>query len=836
MSVIYKRPALSFCIMMITGILAAYLSDSVILVISLFLFISACFFAFERNRGKGFFVPSCMLLFFLFGAFEFLVFNHTRLDLFSCYNGKEVTVRGFVASEPDVKDKKATYVINATAIREGYKGGFSDIKGKILLTTLADTEISLFDYGSELVFEGLLTQPKGVRNPGGFDYRSYLAQKGVGASVFAYPYFIEVLEGRSGNFIVRAGMNVRNRIVHIIENSMPRQQAGLLNGMLIGYRKGLSREVQEVFGNAGLLHIVAVSGANVAFLMLPLSFLLKLLRIRKRIANILVIVFLFFFMFITGFEPSVFRAVVMATVFLLSATLYREPDTYSAMAVSCIILLAINPCMLFNIGFQLSYGATLGIVMLSKNIENTAVCRIIHGKAGGILSATLAAQIGVLPVTLIHFNKISVISIIPNILAAPMLELITILGMLMAVFGQFSLAISKFIGYLNCNFLSLVLYIAKWASDVPFSVARTATPSLALAMAYYCVIWFLLWYKPLKGIRLKMRHTAAVLTFAAVVVLIGYLLPGRLVIVFLDVGQGDSAFIRTYAGKSVIIDGGGCDTGADSRIGENTVIPFLLDYGATSLDAVIATHPHGDHTQGLEDVLEQMKVARLIIPSLADESYFDGLLVIANKRNIPVSRCSSGDVIKLDDRTSMTVLSPVAGIRVEEDSLNNVSLVLKLDYREASVLFTGDAEKEVEEKLLEGVFEPGGNGIVIPDGGTRPTEGILETGGNGAGGSVKQNKNIPGNDANVSELEADVLKVAHHGSITSTGRRFLEKVSPEAAIISVGKNKFGHPSQQVLDLLGQMEVRSFRTDECGAVILTSDGKSIRIRRTITSGD
>jgi competence protein ComEC len=501
-------------------------------------------------------------------------------------------------------------------------------------------------------------------------------------------------------------------------------------------------------------------------------------------------------MFVTGFEPSVFRAVVMATVFLLSGVLYREPDTYSAMAVSCIILLAINPCMLFNIGFQLSYSATLGIVMLSRNIENITVCRIIRGKMREILAATLAAQIGVLPVTLIHFNKFSAISIIPNLLAAPVLELITILGMLMAVLGWFSLTISRFIGYLNCNFLSLVLYIAKWASDVPFSVIRTATPSLTLAAAYYCVVWFLLWYKPLKGIRLNMRHMAAVLSFVAAMALTGYILPGRLVIVFLDVGQGDSAFVRTYSGKTVIIDGGGSDTGTDSRIGENTVIPFLLDFGATSLDAVIATHPHGDHTQGLEDVMEQMKVARLIIPSISDESYFDRLLMIAGKRNIPVSRCSRGDVIKLDDRTSMMVLSPETGMPVEEDTLNNVSLVLKLDYGETSVLFTGDAEKEVEERLLRDVPELGMDMMGLPDGGAEASNGRMGL-----------SDDRTGTAESFSELEADVLKVAHHGSITSTGKEFLEAVAPKAAIISVGKNKYGHPSRQVLDLLEQMEIK-----------------------------
>lgn len=798
MSIIYKRPVVSFCIMLITGILTAFLSDSLPLVLSLFILLLVSLPVFCKAPGKGAFIPAAMLAFYLLGAVEFFASYHMQLHAFDDYNGGTVTVRGHIASEPVVKNGKTTYVVKVAGIKKGYgagdpEGDLEKKGGKILLSTLsADT--GFFDYGREITFKGELTQPKGARNPGGFDYRRYLAQQGVGASVFSYPYAIETGAGKSGNFLVQAGLSVRDSIVGVIKKSLPHQQAGLLNGMLIGYREDLSEEVQEAFSDAGLTHIMAVSGANVAFLVLPLSFLLKLAHIKKSLANMMIIAFLGMFVFITGFEPSVLRAVLMADVLLVSALLYREPDVYAALAVSCIILLAVSPGMLFNIGFQLSYGATLGIVMLYKNINKLITCRFIPGKAAEVLSATLAAQLGILPLSLIHFNKLSVISIIPNILAAPLLELITILGMLMALLGQLSIALSRLIGYLNNVFLSALLYITKWSSAVPFATVRTVTPPILLAVAYYLCVWFFLWYRPGKNIRIGLRPAAATITAAAVLFLGFSLRPGRLEVVFLDVGEGDSAFIRTSTGKTVIIDGGGSANPATaSKVGEQTVVPFLLDSGVMSLDAVIATHPHADHTQGLMDVLEVMKADKLIIPSLSDDSEFAALLGISEERGIPVARCSRGDVIRLDDETTLQVLNPAQGCEANSEALNNTSLVLKLCYRQTSVLFMGDAESEVEEELV------GGTGIKA-----------------GAGAA----------------LEADVIKIAHHGSTTSTSKEFLEDVDPEAAIISVGKNNFGHPSGQTLELLAEEGVKCFRTDECGAVILESDGSSIRIKRTV----
>ena len=807
MSIIYKRPIVSFCIMLIAGILSVYLTDSLLFVICMSVLLAVLYAVFSKAPVKGAFIPAAMLAFYLLGAVEFLALDHAQLNAFDDYNGNGVKVRGYIASEPVQKNGKVTYVVRVSGIGKGYfDAGLVEKGGKILLSTLPDANTSFFDYGREITFEGVLTQPKGVRNPGGFDYRRYLAQQGVGASVFSYPYAIGTGAGKRGNFLIQAGLTVRGRIVDVIKKSLPHQQAGLLNGMLIGYREDLSEEVQEAFSNAGLTHIMAVSGANVAFLILPLSFLLKLLHIKKKTANIMIIAFLGMFVFVTGFEPSVLRAVLMADVLLVSAVLYREPDVYAALAVSCIILLAASPGMLFNIGFQLSYGATLGIVMLYKNINKLISCRYIPGKA-----AEVAAQLGVLPVTLIYFNRLSLVSVISNILAAPLLELITILGMLMALLGQFSIALSQLIGYLNNVFLSALLYITRWSASVPFASIRTVTPPVMLAVVYYIFVWLLLWYKPMKGIRIRLRHAAALITAAALLFVGFNLRPGRLEVVFLDVGEGDSAFIRTSMGKMVVIDGGGsANPAVASKVGEQTVVPFLLDSGVMNLDAVIATHPHADHTQGLEDVLEVMKAKRLIIPSLSEDSGFSALMGISEARGIPVARCSRGDVIRLDDSTTLEVLSPAYGFEVNSETLNNTSLVLKLCYGQTSVLFTGDAEKEAEAEL---VGEAGG----------------IETGGETADTAGNQNTAA---SVNSMDLNADIIKIAHHGSASSTSKPFLEKVGPKAAVISVGKNNFGHPSGQTLGLLEDEGVKCFRTDECGAIILESDGKSIRINRTV----
>jgi competence protein ComEC len=215
-----------------------------------------------------------------------------------------------------------------------------------------------------------------------------------------------------------------------------------------------------------------------------------------------------------------------------------------------------------------------------------------------------------------------------------------------------------------------------------------------------------------------------------------------------------------------------------SSVGENIVVPFLLDNGITSLDMVVATHGHDDHVQGLTDVLENLKVKKLLLPDINNNEGLESLIELAEKKKIHIVRCADRDLIHLDKNTLLYVLNPPlnsAGddASINKASLNNTSLVLKLQYKDLKVLFTADAEKEVEERLL------------------------------------REDK----------DLFADVLKVGHHGSETSTSQAFLESVNPNAAVISVGKNNFGHPSEEVMCRLEEADIKIFRTDLDGAITI-----------------
>jgi len=728
------------------------------------------------------------VLFYSIGAFEYLYVSGINAAKFSEFIGEQVIIQGFVDSEPDIKQSKISYVIKTETVSR--KGERREVRGRILLTTLKnDDKGPIFEYGTEIQVRGQLNAPRGKRNPGGFDYRNYLAQSGISATVFAREFNIYVGERRRGELLTRAGLMLRDRIVDVINKSLPEQQAGLLNGMLIGYRKGLSKEVQEAFSDSGLTHIMAVSGANVAFIVFPLVFVLRKLRIKQRTSNFLIIGVLIVFVYITGLEPSVVRAVIMAITVLTGQIIRRDADVFSSISFAAILMLIYNPYTLFNIGFQLSFAATLSLVMFYRSIRNMIKMKFIPGFVADTLAATLSAQAGVLPLSLLYFNKISLISIISNLVVVPVLELITILGSIMAVLGQLSIALSQMVGYVNCTFLTFVLYVTKISAGLPYAVVQVVTPSVWLVILYYIAICFLLWYKPMVKLKIRPLYYAAFFGAVAAAFFIQALIPRGLEVVFIDVGQGDSAFIRTCSGRTVLIDGGGSDSKDDSEtnIGETVVIPFLLDYGVSSLDLVIATHGHNDHIQGLIPVLEEFGVENFAMPDYrGPKEEFKALLDICASRKIQVKTLKKGDKIKLDDKSFFDVLSPSKDLVYDVASLNNSSLVLKLVYEDVKVLFTGDMEKEAEDLLLDSPCD----------------------------------------------VRADVLKVAHHGSDTSTGFEFLRAVAPEAAVISVGRNNFGHPSGVVLKRLSGEGVLIFRTDEDGAVILRSDGRKISFTRTV----
>jgi len=782
-----NRPLVLLCVSFTVGIALANLTESFWFMIysGFVLILIAIFFSMFKNGFR--FLLTGIVVLYIFGGLYYLYEYNQNLNKFVKYSGQQVSIKGFIDSSPDINANKVVYKLKTEEIiLEGSKE-VDKVNGRIILTTLMDDE-EFINYGEEVEVRGTLNIPKSRTNPGGFSYRNYLSHNGISATIFVMDYNIRIGGKNKGNFFVQLGLVLRARIVNVIKRSLPPQQAGLLNGMLIGYKQDLSPEVQYAFSASGLSHIMAVSGSNVAFIVLPLVFLFKKLKFRQKFANISIILVLIMFTLVTGFEPSVLRAVIMAIVVLIGQIMWRETEIFTSISFAAIVLFFYSPGILFNIGFQLSFAATISLVLFYNNLKQMLSFKFIPSFISDVLAATVSAQIGVLPIMLIYFNTVSVVSILSNLIVVPLVGVITILGLLMAVLGQIHIVFSILIGYVNNVLLSFVLVVTKISANMPWSVKTLVTPSVFIVICYYAVIIYFLWLRPKYKLRLDLKYFVIVSVLILGTLFYGAFIPKGLEVVFLDVGQGDSAFIRTCKGKTVLIDGGGYSSASanSTSVGENIVIPFLLDYGVDRLDLVIATHGHDDHVQGLIPVLEKMKVDNLILPQIPLDSGLKKIYDISQGQEIKVQMCSKGDLIQIDNNTYIDVLWPKKSAYIEESASNNNSLVLKLHYDKVKILFTGDIEKQAEEILI--------------------------------------NDNV--------DLKSDVLKVAHHGSDTSTIQAFLNETNPDIAVISVGKNNFGHPSKYVLDILKENQIMFFRTDYDGAVVLKTYGKDIKIKKTV----
>lgn len=535
--------------------------------------------------------------------------------------------------------------------------------------------------------------------------------------------------------------------------------------MILGDTEDLSEELKTDFLDSNLYHILSVSGGQVSNIIIGITILFRLLKIHKKIMDVLCIVILIEFMFLTGLTPSIIRACIMCIISLISGLIIRRYDIANSLGISLLIILMNNPFVINSLSVLLSYFGFLGIIVLgsftikevNKVIKNNILRYILN-----IVISSVAAQIFIFPIILYVFGTISLTFIFSNLLIIPLSTVITIIGLFILICPLPIFGVVE-------QLIEITINIVRFFSNIGISKIYCIIPNIKEIIIYY-IMSIYLYYMLRRDYIYKIKHFFRKYKKIIVLILvisIGTLfiyknIPKDLYINFIDVGQGDSTLITTQYNKKILIDGGGSEFGSTFDVGEKTLLPYLLKKKIHKLDYVIISHFDSDHVGGILTILEELNVKQVLIPKQVEYSEnYNEFLNIIKKRNIKVKIVGEGNTINLDKNTYLDILWPEEK-QITDNVLNNNSMIVRLCYKSFTMLFTGDIEEIAEQKLLQ-KYE------------------------------------------NTEKLTADILKVAHHGSKSSSITEFLEKVNPKIAVIGVGKNnKFGHPNAGVLDRLSML--------------------------------
>ena len=431
---------------------------------------------------------------------------------------------------------------------------------------------------------------------------------------------------------------------------------------------------------------------------------------------------------------------------------------------------------------------TLGIVLLSNKI-NFKIEKIIKIKIiSETIGVTLSAQIMLLPIMAYYFNNISLISLITNFLIVPISGFLTILGFITLLISYINLKFASIVSYAIYSLITFIFKVTSIFSKITFANLLVPTPKIWMIFFYYLIIYIIinnsskeivikfLNYKRIRKIKVLLLELVAL--FIIIYGIVNIIPRNYINLNMIDVSQGDSFYIETQNSKTILIDGGGSES-SDYDVGENILVPYLLDKGKTKIDLIFISHPHEDHIEGIFTVIEKLNVKKVIISkNVKDNELIIKLKEICKRRNTKIIEVSSNDNVEIDN-INFRVIYP--NTKTKEENINNMSLIIKMKFGDIDILFTGDLEKDAENEINY-------------------------------------------------YLKADILKIGHHGSNTSTTEEFLKKVLPKIALVSVGKdNSYGHPSKEVIERLKKLNIKRFRTDEMGEVKLKITKNKIMIK-------
>jgi competence protein ComEC len=674
---------------------------------------------------------------------------------------RRVTVVGALHTDPEAGAFGWHAVLDVTRIE--WSGRAASLRASLWLS--ADDDPPRWVRGDVIKAEGVIRRPD---DPGFVDALAH-----TGMAVELTGYLVERL-GPSPSPFIRAAQVFRAFVGRSIARLFPAKEAGLLLGLALGDASRLNAGMMRDFQASGLGHLLVVSGENVAMVLAPILGLASLLHLTRWPRFGLGTGTVAFFVVMTGAQASVMRAGVMATIALVGVLIGRPRATGSILAAAVLVILVLDPWLVWSIGFQLSVTATTGMAALASPIGER-LRRFVPAPVALAAGTTLAAQLGVMPLLLFHFHEVPSVTIVANLMAFPAVSPALLLGLGAAAIGLASVTAGHLVAALALIPMRYIEWVGDRLAKAPVGHITTGSGLPVLMLGGALVLAFA-WVLHRRWRPSRPLIVLAVAVFPLVVwsTALGVGAASGLVVRFFDVGQGDAALVTSPSGVYMLVDGGP---------DEQQVSTELAALGVKRLDVMVATHPHADHIIGLPNVLGRVPVGLVLEPGCPDTSAIQTNLDVAiADEHVPVRYPRAGDTITVGD-LRLDVLSPDRCWTGTNSDANNDSLVIMLHYLEDSVLFGGEPEEPAQQVLFD--------------------------------------EHAP--------LNAELLKVPHHGAATSLPE-FFQAVDAELAVICVGQpNDYGHPVASTLRAIVATGAQIWRTDQNGDIIVTFEGQGISVR-------
>ncbi|HCR41093.1 MAG TPA: DNA internalization-related competence protein ComEC/Rec2 [Lachnospiraceae bacterium] len=636
--------------------------------------------------------------------------------------------------------------------------------------------------GNEITVYGDIVKFSEATNPGQFNEKLYYQVQNVNYKVKADQIYITNYDySIFRDFLYQ----IKQKLIRVYEVLLSEKEAGAIIAMLLGESCYLNEEIDTLYQQNGISHILSISGLHVSLLGMAVYKLLKRLKLPFTTAIVLSILFLYSYGLLTNFSVSTKRAVMMMVLMLLSGIFGKTYDMLSAISLSAFLILLANPMQLFHVGFLLSFGAVFGIAVFLPCFQLLIPSKnpIVTG-----LLVSLSVQVSTLPLLLFFFYQIPRYSIIINLIILPLSSLLLltafaagILGCIFLPFGIFFVGAANYI-------LKFYEWVCRIGAGLPGNMWTVGRPDSMRIFLYAILLLFFVW-----SIYHKKQKRFFLILPVAFLILVFPQRNAGLEITLLDVGQGEAIFMETETGITYFVDGGSTDV---KKVGKYRMEPYLLYQGVDHIAYAFLSHMDSDHKNGLMELMteDKIKIDHLILTQVQeDEDAYEELEALAAEKGTLIQYIKAGDQMQ-DGKLQITCLHPSADYQPR--SSNSTSMVLGITYGEFDLLLTGDLEKDGEDRVLTYLQKQDTSSAPLPP----------------------------------AAMDYDILKVAHHGSKNATQDTFLKIIQPEIALISCGKdNRYGHPHKELLERLEKAECKIKITYESGAITITTDGNQMKLR-------